>query len=81
MSTASLTLEEEPLQPFKVVQANSSKSITSIYREGRWDDDEHALFLRLTKIYRKNWKMMASIIKTRTAVQIRTHAQKFFGKL
>lgn len=29
----------------------------------------------------KGWKKIAKLIKTRTVVQIRTHAQKYFQKL
>jgi len=32
-------------------------------------------------IYGKEWKKIASMIETRTVVQIRTHAQKYFQKL
>lgn len=32
-------------------------------------------------MYGKGWKKIASLIKTRTVVQIRTHAQKYFLKL
>mmetsp|Transcript_36047 Transcript_36047/g.36732 ORF Transcript_36047/g.36732 Transcript_36047/m.36732 type:complete len:442 (-) Transcript_36047:452-1777(-) len=48
---------------------------------GRWTDEEHALFLEGLRLYNKNWKKLASLVKTRTCVQIRTHAQKYFGKL
>ena len=32
-------------------------------------------------MYGKGWKKIAQLIKTRTVVQIRTHAQKYFLKL
>ena len=32
-------------------------------------------------MYGKGWKKIAGLIKTRTVVQIRTHAQKYFLKL
>lgn len=32
-------------------------------------------------LYGKDWKKMAPLIKTRTLVQIRTHAQKVFKRM
>lgn len=32
-------------------------------------------------MYNKQWKLIADLIRTRTVVQIRTHAQKYFQKL
>ena len=48
---------------------------------GRWTQEEHELFLHGLKLYNRQWKQIADIIKTRTVVQIRTHAQKYFQKL
>jgi SHAQKYF class myb-like DNA-binding protein len=31
--------------------------------------------------YGKNWKMVEQIVSTRTASQVRSHAQKFFYRL
>ena len=45
----------------------------------RWTADEHRLFLEGIMLYGKDWKKMQAIIKTRTLVQIRTHAQKVEG--
>lgn len=48
---------------------------------GRWTRQEHELFLEALKKYGKEWKKVASMVKTRTVVQTRTHAQKYFQKL
>jgi len=48
---------------------------------GRWTADEHRLFLQGLEEHGKGWKKIASLIKSRTVVQIRTHAQKYFQKL
>ena len=45
---------------------------------GRWTSEEHRLFLEGIMIYGKNWKKIQPLIKTRTLIQIRTHAQKVF---
>lgn len=48
---------------------------------GRWGEEEHQLFLQGLELFGKGWKKIAGLIKTRTVVQIRTHAQKYFQKL
>ena len=45
---------------------------------GRWTKTEHELFLQGLREFGKDWKQIGSLIKTRTVVQIRTHAQKYF---
>jgi SHAQKYF class myb-like DNA-binding protein len=48
---------------------------------GRWTRDEHEAFLIGLKLYGKEWKKVAAQVRTRTVVQTRTHAQKYFQKL
>ena len=48
---------------------------------GRWTAEEHRLFLQGLEQHGKGWKKIATLVKTRTMVQIRTHAQKYFQKL
>lgn len=48
---------------------------------GRWTREEHLAFIKGLELYGKGWKKIAGLIKTRTVVQIRTHAQKYFLKL
>lgn len=50
-------------------------------KAGRWTSEEHSLFLQGLQMYNKQWKQIAELVKTRTVVQIRTHAQKYFQKL
>ncbi|CAI2377551.1 unnamed protein product [Moneuplotes crassus] len=49
--------------------------------KGRWSSLEHFKFLEGIKMFGKDWKKLNLHIKTRTSVQIRSHAQKFFSKL
>jgi SHAQKYF class myb-like DNA-binding protein len=49
--------------------------------EGRWTKSEHDKFLEAMRIFKKDWKQVARAIRTRTVVQVRTHAQKHFRKL
>eukprot|EP00581_Thalassiosira_minuscula_P008429 CAMPEP_0183708754 /NCGR_PEP_ID=MMETSP0737-20130205/4965_1 /TAXON_ID=385413 /ORGANISM="Thalassiosira miniscula, Strain CCMP1093" /LENGTH=1387 /DNA_ID=CAMNT_0025936683 /DNA_START=253 /DNA_END=4416 /DNA_ORIENTATION=+ len=48
---------------------------------GRWTKEEHEAFLAALQLYGKEWKKVAARVKTRTVVQTRTHAQKYFQKL
>lgn len=48
---------------------------------GHWTDEEHQRFLEALRIHGKNWKLIQQHIGTRSATQIRSHAQKHFNKL
>ena len=50
-------------------------------KRGRWTPEEREMFEKLLGIHGKEWKKIADILKTRTVVQVRTHAQKYFKKL
>lgn len=63
------------LQPF------ASYMISLLLLIGRWTKEEHQAFIKGLELYGKGWKKIAALIKTRTVVQIRTHAQKYFLKL
>jgi SHAQKYF class myb-like DNA-binding protein len=39
------------------------------------------LFLQGLELYGKEWKKISKMVKSRTLVQIRSHAQKYFQKL
>jgi len=48
---------------------------------GRWNASEHAAFLQGLALYGREWKRVAADIPTRSASQVRSHAQKYFAKL
>jgi SHAQKYF class myb-like DNA-binding protein len=48
---------------------------------GRWTEQEHQVFLEGLQTFGKQWKTIAGMIGTRTVVQVRTHAQKYFQKM
>jgi SHAQKYF class myb-like DNA-binding protein len=45
---------------------------------GRWTEREHAAFLHGLSIWGREWTRYHALIPTRTAAQIRSHAQKYF---
>ena len=49
--------------------------------EGRWTREEHDKFLDGIVQYGINWKKVKSLINTRSPIQVRSHAQKFYRKL
>lgn len=61
--------------------AQSATASTQGENTGRWTAEEHRLFLQGLEQHGKGWKKIASLIKSRTVVQIRTHAQKYFQKI
>jgi SHAQKYF class myb-like DNA-binding protein len=48
---------------------------------GRWTQDEHERFIEAILKYGNEWKKVERMVKTRTAIQSRSHAQKFFLRL
>ena len=66
------------------VQAASAKvrkPYTITKQRERWTEAEHEGFLEALKLHGRAWKKIEEHIGTKSAVQIRSHAQKFFSKL
>jgi SHAQKYF class myb-like DNA-binding protein len=67
-----------------VITPGSSSSYSSVddkEKIGRWSQDEHSVFLLGLENHGKQWKVIAGLIGTRTVVQVRTHAQKYFQRM
>nr|XP_043627241.1 protein LATE ELONGATED HYPOCOTYL-like [Erigeron canadensis]XP_043627242.1 protein LATE ELONGATED HYPOCOTYL-like [Erigeron canadensis] len=65
----------------KLNNIKTRKPYTITKQRERWTDDEHNSFLEALKLYGRAWQRIEEHIGTKTAVQIRSHAQKFFTKL
>ena len=59
-------------------ELNKNKILSN---KGRWTQEEHDKFLEGIVIFGTIWKKVKTLIKTRTSVQVRSHAQKFFLKM
>ncbi|KAJ7549725.1 hypothetical protein O6H91_07G065200 [Diphasiastrum complanatum] len=57
------------------------KPYTISKQRERWTEEEHETFLEALKLYGRAWRRIEEKIGTKTAVQIRSHAQKFFSKV
>ncbi len=66
---------------------NKNKILKNYNREskkqynGRWTIVENKIFLEGFFKYRNNWKKLNEVIRSRTIVQLRSHAQKFLIKV
>jgi SHAQKYF class myb-like DNA-binding protein len=77
-SSVSGLVDSIPVTPTESISPNTTNNSEKV---GRWSDQEHEVFLEGLTKYGKQWKTIATLIGTRTVVQVRTHAQKYFQKM
>ena len=54
------------------------EDVKRLYKPGRWSKQEHMQFLIALSEFGKDWKQIQAKIPSRSVVQVRSHAQKYF---
>ncbi|KAK9807321.1 hypothetical protein WJX73_001512 [Symbiochloris irregularis] len=72
---------EEPSPRAAEASVKVRRPYNLIKQRERWTDNEHALFLEALQKYGRAWRKIEEHVGTKTTVQIRSHAQKFFSKV
>ncbi|MCL7029286.1 hypothetical protein MKW94_007712 [Papaver nudicaule] len=57
------------------------KSYTITKSRESWTEQEHDKFLEALQLFDRDWKKIEAFIGTKTVIQIRSHAQKYFLKV
>lgn len=60
-----------------VVSDRPMNSSASISRSNNWTSEEEALFESAFALHGRKWKLISDIVKTRSATQVRSYAQKY----
>ena len=55
---------------------NKPKRVSN--RKGRWSAEEQIKFREGLELFGRNWKKIQAFVKSRSLLQIRSHAQKYF---
>jgi SHAQKYF class myb-like DNA-binding protein len=75
-----LTKKREFFKTQRILSLNKKKLNNGIFKDGRWKEEEKNQFILGIALYGNNWRKVNSLIKTRSTIQVRSHAQKFFKK-
>jgi len=79
LSKSSLSIK--PVHPLKNLKKKKKRITLKKYKTGRWDEKEHTLFINAFMKHGNDWKSVESIMRRRSAEQIRSHSQKYFIKV
>ncbi|KAG4137346.1 hypothetical protein ERO13_D07G066100v2 [Gossypium hirsutum] len=63
------------------MDTQARKPYTITKQREKWTEEEHERFLEALRLYGRGWRQIEEHVGTKSAVQIRSHAQKFFSKV
>ncbi|XP_004497454.1 protein REVEILLE 8-like [Cicer arietinum] len=71
MSTTQTTFDPKKVRkPYTITKSRES-----------WSDEEHDKFLEALQLFDRDWKKIEDFVGSKTVIQIRSHAQKYFLKV
>mmetsp|Transcript_12983 Transcript_12983/g.19432 ORF Transcript_12983/g.19432 Transcript_12983/m.19432 type:complete len:384 (-) Transcript_12983:1479-2630(-) len=76
-----MSSSNEQAQPVQQTTSSRRSRGGPLEKTGRWTEEEHTRFLHGLHLFGKKWTKVADIVGTRTTVQVRSHAQKYFQKM
>ncbi|XP_042968917.1 protein REVEILLE 7-like [Carya illinoinensis] len=57
------------------------KPYTIVKQKEKWTKEEHQKFIEALRLFGRGWRQIKAHVGTKIAVQIRSHAKKFFSKV
>lgn len=73
--------EQDLNDPLNSLNNKLRKPYTVSKPRETWTNEEHAKFIEALSLYERDWKRIGAHIGSKTIIQIRSHAQKYFIKM
>ncbi|XP_065858467.1 protein REVEILLE 8-like isoform X3 [Euphorbia lathyris] len=81
MAASSSTTTATSIDPSSGDSKKVRKPYTITKSRESWTDEEHDKFLEALQLFDRDWKKIEDFVGSKTVIQIRSHAQKYFLKV